>query len=324
MGKRGSGYGTTGGLAVKAVALVTESVIKSGLHQFLTDQCSERGIALTFYNVTESCARYSELFRSHRNVITWNCRMPHDWMAKHGNNVLYVENSLLWQRAGVFIDKGGFFSHSNLCRNRSWEQDHAVDLAAFTRQHFGWEPLAGGNPDGPILVCLQSTFDSNLKQEFPLGVSADDKVAATLAILFDHMPTDRQIIIRPNPRFIDHWHANHLTYKIRPEWQVSWEGQFHSILPTCSALVTVNSTCASEAATLGLLVATLGTGAFTGSGATLECATDPSRLGQLLQWQPDHTACRRYAEAILGRHFLSYSDPQPGNAELEAWLRAAF
>lgn len=309
---------------MKAVALVTQSVLQSAIKPLLERRCAETGIELSFYNVTESCAKYSELYRSHRNVITWNCRMPHDWSTRWNNNVLYVENSLLWQRAGIFIDRGGFFSRSNLCRKQTWQDSYDVDLNDFTQQNFKWKALSGGDPSGPILVCLQNTHDCNLQLEFPLGNPHKDKIAATLELLYKHLPPNRNIIIRPHPRFLDYWKEHVGSYRLRSDWRVDWSGDFYSLLPTCSTLVTVNSTCASEAVSLGLPVATLGVGAFTGSGATLDCSAEPRLLRQLGQWQPDLTACRRYVEAILGRHYLSYSKPMGGNAELEAWLRAAF
>jgi hypothetical protein len=309
---------------LKAIALVTESVIKSDLKDYFTTSCAEAGIALEFHNVTESCAKYSEHFRSHRNVITWNCRMPHWWSSKWGNNVLYVENSLLWQRAGIFVDHAGFFSNSNLSRKQTWRMDHDVDLDAFTRQHFGWEALSGGTQDGPVLVCLQNTYDSNLQNEFPLGKKHADKVQATMEILHRYLPQNRPVVIRPSPRFISHWNDNHRKYIRRSHWKVDWSGSFHDILPKFSALVTVNSTCASEAVTLGMPVAVIGTGAFDGSGAVLECAKHPERLREINTWRPSMEACARYAKAILGRHFLPYRSPSSTNGEFESWLRAAF
>lgn len=306
---------------MKAIALVTESVMHSRLKGHFERECERAEIALEFYCVTESCARYSELFRSHRNVITWNCRMPHEWMRKWGNNVLYIENSLLWQKAGIFIDHRGFFSQSNLCVKRAWEDFHSVDLDAFTRQHFKWGALSGGNPDGPILVCLQNPKDSNLQMEFPSSRGNPDKLGATLDILYQHLPISVPITIRPHPRFLEAWNAK--SYPMRSNWTVDWSGSFYDLLPRCSALVTVNSTCASEAVTLGIPVATLGTGAFTGSGATLECADNPARLRELERWQPSPNRCRQYAEAILGRHFLPYNEECGYNSELESWLRAA-
>lgn len=307
-----------------ALALVTQSVIQSPLKGYLERTCAGRGIELDFVNVTEGCAEYCALFRSHRNVIAWNCRLTPAWMTQCRNNVLYIENSLLWQRCGIFVDHRGFFSNSNLCQLRTWEQRYDVDLDAFTTKNFGWCAMAGGTPDGPVLVCLQSSLDSNLQQQFHLGCAYKDKVEATIDLLRHHLPRGRKVIIRPNPRFIDAWHERVASYTLRDDWTVDWAGTFHNLLPKCSALVTVNSTCASEATTLGIPVATLGTGAFTGSGATLECAVQPAILRGLFDWRPDPEKCRRYGEAILGRHFLPYAkaDDTP-NIELESWLEAA-
>jgi len=107
----------------------------------------------------------------------------------------------------------------------------------------------------------------------------------------------------------------------RDDWQMDDSSSFSERLPACSALVTINSTCASEAALLGIPTATLGTGAFTGSGVTLECALDPSKLATLFSFQPDLHRCRAYCSAILGRHFLPYGIVRDRNClEFEHWL----
>jgi hypothetical protein len=306
---------------MKAIALVTQSVIQSRIKPWMEAACARRGVELTFRNVTESTKDYTALFKAHRNIITWNCRMPHNWMRKWGGNILFVENSLLCQRAGIFIDSGGFFSRSNLCRLRTWEQEYAVDLDAFTRKNFQWGAMAGGDGYGPVLVCLQSGKDSNMIQQFPLGDGADDRLERTLDILREHLPRGRRVVIRPNPRFLDEWNAKERV--LRDDWTVSYAGNFHSILPDFSALVSVNSTCVSEAITLGMPVATLGIGAFTGSGATMDCSRDPATLQNLPEWYPDGQRCERYAKAVLGRHFMPYDVADDANSvEFDLWLNA--
>ena len=305
---------------MNAVALVTESVIKSPLAGFLEAECRNAGIVVEFYNVTASCARYSELFRATPNVITWNCRMPHSWMTKWGNNVLFVENSLLCQRAGVFIDHGGFFANSNLCHKQTWRKRYNVNLDAFTRKHFGWGVMEGGTPDGPVLVVLQNPIDSSVVQGFPAAGHNKDKIGAALSIIIEHLPRNRRVIVRPNPRFLEAWTHDAML----PEgWTVEHSEPFHQVLPRCSAMITVNSTAAREAVTLGIPTAVLSTGAFTGSGAVFECHDAPERLRGFFDWTPDLDSCRYYAEAILGRHFMSYTTPRPGNPELASWLQSA-
>lgn len=307
-----------------AVALVTESVLQSPIRPILELECYQNGISLLWHCVTHDCSHYAKLFRQHRNVIGWNVKLSHRWMTQWDRNVLFIENSLLSQGSGAFVDHGGFFSHSNLCVLQTWMHEYSVDLAAFTKANFRWEPMAGGNPDGPILACLQHQKDSNLNSEFPLAKEAPDKVGAFIDILREYLPSDREVILRPHPRFIPAWEEGLPSYNIDPRWKVSWSENFYDLLPQCAALVTVNSTCASEALSLGIPVATLGMGAFSGTEATLECFHDPRLIGGILDWKPDRWRCERYCKAILGRHYLSYTKPDPKNAEIQAWIRAAF
>lgn len=309
---------------MKAIALVTQSVLQSDLKSLFEWECREWGMELEFRSVTEKCPDYTALMRAHRNIITWNCKLPHHWTQKLQANILYIENSLICQSAGIFIDHRGFFSQSNLCQQQTWKQDLTARPQEFAREHFGWEAYSGGTRWGPILVCLQHSKDSNMRYEFPLAARMEDKLFATMLLLRECMPAWPHVIIRPSPRFLDDWNASRAKEAMWPDWELDSSGKFHEILPKCHALVTVNSTCASEAALLGIPTATLGTGAFTGSGATLECAEEPRRLTQISAWQPEMNACRRYTRAVLAQHFLPYRRPERGNVELQKWLEAAF
>ncbi len=158
-----------------------------------------------------------------------------------------------------------------------------------------------------------------MQQQFPLGAKHEDKVDAMLALLREHLPRTKPIIIRPNPRFLDEWKSK--PRALRDDWTVSSEGKFHDILPEFSALVSVNSTCISEAITLGMPVAVLGVGCFSGSDAVLDCSIDPERLASLLDWRPEPKNCGRYAKAVLGRHFMPYQvEGDPPNIEFERWM----
>lgn len=306
-----------------AVALVPEAITESKMRLRLERACAREGIKLDLHCTTGGLSNYRELFRESKNVISWNCRMEHWWMTRFGNNVLFVENSLLRQRAGAFVDHGGFWNNSNLCRLKTWEQDHQVDLDAFTQHWFDWGAMAYRKHAGPVLVCLQNSIDSNIRQQFPYASKREDKTQVVMEILYQHLPRGREVVIRPNPRFIDDFNKVKDTISWRDDWTLNYEESFHELLPKFSALVTVNSTCASEAVTFGMPVATLGTGAWSGSGATYECAHDPSGLAGFYDWEPDTDKCERYAKAVIGRHFMAYnSDADVPNIELERWLAA--
>jgi hypothetical protein len=305
-----------------AIALITEGMMKGQIKTYIEERCAQAGIKIDFHCITGDCSKFGTLFRNYPNVIAWNCRSSHDWLMNQGQNVLVCDNALLAQGSGIFMDNGGYYSKSNLCRQKTWENRHDVDLAAHTQYHFKWEPLAGGKPDGPLLVCLQNKDDAHIRYEFPLGNGHADRVGRSLELFHEHLP-DVETIIRPHPRFKEKWEEHKAGYQLRPDWKVDWEGKFWEVLPKCRALVTVNSTCASEAATLGIPIATLGTGEFMGSGTTLECAHHPERLADILDWEPRQGAGRRYGEAILGRHWLPYKAPIKHGGEFDLWLQRA-
>lgn len=306
---------------MRAVVLSPQLLLRSRLKIWLDAKCKKQGVDLQWHDVDHPKTNFHEVFRSSPSVIAWNCGVFHSWLTKEKQNVLHVENALISQPAGLFVDHGGFFSNSNLCRKQTWKQTYSHANPEFlARRDFGWSAFAGGNPAGPVLVALQCRGDCNLKTEFPLGAGAPDKVIRTLELLKKHLPQDRPVLVRPHPRERAAFENGGVW---RGDWTLDVEGTFAARLPKCSALVTVNSTCASEASLLGIPAATLGTGAFTGSGVTLECATAPERLAQLSSFIPDLHRCRAYANAILGRHFLPYDLQRDRPClELESWLNA--
>ena len=300
----------------KVTALVTEIVLNYDLKPWLEKKCNEAGAEVQWHNVTKSTANYCEEFKKAENVITWQCRMPHTWTQEWGNNVLHIENSLLAQNTGCFVDAKGFFSKSNLCREKHWENDYSPDLHGFAKRHFGWEAFSGGNPDGPVLVALQCRNDCNMNFEFPAAPKGD-RVTFTINTVLEHLPKDRPILLRPHPR------ERHLfkDAPVPPGCQWSMDGTLPELLPTCSALVTVNSTCASEACLLGIPVAVLGTGAFTGSNAVFECHNDLSKLSRFFEHKNDLVAQQRYCSAVLGAHFLPYRHGKEVSCpEFDLWL----
>lgn len=306
---------------MKAVAVVPKSVLKSRIKGWVDQKVQAKGGTVEWIDVSENPIGFREVLRKNKNVIAWNCRLPHKSMVEDGGNTLFVDNSLISQRAGVFIDNRGFFSNSNLCVQQTWKKPSFAHLEFIAKRDFGWEAFSGGDADGPILVALQLREDCNVKLEFPLAANAEDKVVESLKILKSHLPRGREILVRPHPREWKNFSSNGVW---RDDWTMNTEGKFSEILPKCCALVTVNSTCVSEAALLGVPTATLGVGAFSGSGLTLDCSKDPKNLNLLGSFKPDLDLCRRYCAAIINHHFLPY-DIHDGRvvAEFESWLAHA-
>lgn len=304
----------------EAVALVMPKVLNSKLRLWIDDRARAEGVKITWVDLAADASSYCSVVRSCANVIAWNCRIPWDWMRKNGSNVLYVENSLICQSAGIFVDMGGFFSKSRLCLDQTWNEGHRYALEWVSEKWFSWKHGFEGCPTGPVLLALQNRLDCNINTEFPMAGSEPDKVVAALRIVGDQLPPDVPLLVRPHP-------SERFSFNNGGVWRENWtldeQGDFSTRLQQCRAMVTVNSTCASEAALSRVPVATLGTGAFTGSGAMWECHNDAARLNDFLGQPVNFEARNRYASAILARHFLPYDLAASRECrEFDDWLKA--
>ncbi len=296
-------------------AFVPEIFLNSNLPDWFDWKAAERGADIEWLNVNTQMPRYKQAFKECKNIITWQCRMPHKWTSSQGVNVLHMDNSLIAQKKGCFVDARGFFSESNL---RHRDSDNEAPCEQIAQDWLGWTAFSGGDPDGPVLVALQHRRDCNINFEFPLAPRGDDKVIFTLEVLKKHLPKGLYVWVRPHPRERELF-AERET--LPDNWVWAMDGTLAEVLPKCSALVTVNSTCATEACLLGLPVAVLGTGAFTGSGAVEECHQDFSKLQDILAFKPDKNAQRAYVSKVLGRHTLPYDAPDTlENVEVDLWL----
>ena len=302
---------------MKAIAILSKSAEDSGAGKFFAHQCFKAGVNLEFTD-SLSGQDYIKTFKSHDNIITWNCRMSQDWMTKDRKNILFVENSLISQRSGMFIDSQGFYTNSSLNKERHWGKKEKFDLKSFALKNFGWNFHQGGDTEGPILIALQCKQDANLRYNYPLNLSKENPNETTLFLAKQYLPSHISVIVRPHPREPELDIPN---FNLPPNWRVESKGKFSDILTKVRALVTVNSTCASEATLLGVPVATLGVGAFSGADISLECAHNPERLAELLMYQPNLDAHSQYAAAVLSHHFIPYnSELERYVPEFERWL----
>jgi hypothetical protein len=309
-------------MAMKPLGLVTTAIMNSGIPAFIEKRT---GLCFHWHDITKGLSEYKPLFAQYQNIITWNCKMPPDWVASKCKNVLFVENGLISQRSGVYLDSEGIYSRSRF-RMKDWmSQAPRCDPEPHIAKWLGRKAFGGGCPGGPILVCLQSPPDCTLRWEYGLAKQSKDKLAATLELVGKYLPPGRVVLIRPHPRNMKEWDESFGDYS-KKYWKKGWELSRYSsltdLLPHCSAVVSVNSTCLSEAVALGIPAAALGTGIFTGGGVLLECHDDPNRLRGILDYKPDLELARRYCAEILYGHQLPYfpQDETPCE-ELELWLR---
>lgn len=253
-----------------------------------------------------------------KNVIAWN-----DWsFSLDGKNVLYVDNGLFAQKEGLLVDARGWLSDSNLCLNCYSELRGSDERISYICQkYFGWELFSGCDPHGPILYAIQA--NQPVDNYMPCMSNRGTLVSGLLFL--SRYCKNKDIIVRPHPKFMKQWER--VRSRLRKEgysWEEDRSDSPYDILPKCSALVTINSTLATEALGLGMPVATLGLGSYSGYNVTLECAKTPSMLESLSCWEPKKENILKYLRGIM-KHQISYSASEKDfleNEQVKIWLNS--
>jgi len=262
--------------------------------------------AADVYNVaidSKDYREYNKFYRASKNIITWGVKFKPEYY-NGDKNVMFIENGLLRQASGIYMDNMGWFSNSSIVQERKWMnpatgQDRKR-LDAIIKSLGG----SGSNPDGPIMLALQNERDAPVRFHFKHKVNETPMLS-----LIQHATVfkDREVIVRPHPLNKAGW----LQIKDRAEkmfgskWRVDESPDVYKTLRSCSGLITVNSTLATECVALGIKVAALGTGTFEGSGTVLECNEDPTTLAWWDAYKPNPDAAINYCGAVL-RQQLPY------------------
>lgn len=320
-----------------AVTIVTIDVIRSELWRSMRTVAAAAGVAFDEHNIWSAITGldYDRIFGLRPDRITWGARRTHAQYTADKANVLYMENGLLCQRSGIFVDDGGFFSDAALFREQRWKREptpaELLALRAHIQTCFGWEPGQGCDSNGPILLALQTPNDATMRFHFPAGNWPANTVDATLRLAAEFLPPDRPVIVRPHPHALEDWeeHLQQYLDHFRDNWefQSPVDQPLYEYLPRCSAVVGVNSTVLTEALCLkGMRIAALGHHVFDGAGVVLECAEHPEYLGGLLTHEcalPLRGAVESYLCALL-RQQLSY-DASPADVRncqpVAEWLK---
>jgi len=294
--------------------ITTKIVLNSGLARAIETYMKERYTGLEFDRTVASNQFKVGYDKTHgSNLITWGVKWKSSQYKRGNRNVLFLENGLLCQRKGIYVDNHGYFADSSLVteeRNKAdYTPEEAEAMATLARSCFGFKiGEVNHNPDGPILIAMQMNGDAPMRYHFPAVKRFQGNRKETfLNLLVEHMPKGRPVILRPHPKekgLPEGW-------KLPEGWTLEIPGakgvgDVYKTIKRCSAVVTVNSTVATEALTSGIPVATFGYGSYKGAGVTLDCAHEHEALQGILDYTPDPEASMRYLCAVMRDHQLPY------------------
>jgi hypothetical protein len=306
-----------------ATAAVTTMVLNSRALAAIRAVGIRAGLPIRGYCTRD---RWRRRRRDTTNFATWGVKWPSSWYARGGRNILYLENALLKQNSGIYVDHAGYFCDSSIATEPQPDPTHTevAALQAHCAKRFGWPWFAGGDPTGPIMIALQTHNDCSVRYHYHPGRGDAPAMQPLLDACADYLPQGVPVIVRPHPKErkpIDpNWPA-----RLRPRWALDPSKDVYATLRTCRAMVTVSSTLATEALALGLPVACLGRSAWEGHSVVLECANDYARLAGLADWTPEEWPVLRYLCAVM-RHQLPYNatpDQVQANASVRTWLERA-
>lgn len=273
------------------------------------------GISL---DVSTDFSHYADRWKRARNWATWGVKWASPTYRRGRKRVLFIENGLLSQSSGFYVDDAGYFADSSIVTDRD-PPTHAevAAMQAHCSRLSGRPWFCGGDPAGPILIALQDNRDGAVRaRQYPLRDGNPN--AATLRYAAAALLPGTPVVVRRHP------HDKTTPPALPDGWRFDDVPDKWASLASSRAMVTATSTLATEALALGLPVAALGRSCWVGSGAVLECTGDPARLAALPQWRPDEWDAIRYLVSVL-RHQVGYHDTAERISTLpplRRWVRA--
>lgn len=255
------------------------------------------------------------------NVMTWGVKLTHHDYTKTDKNILFIENGLLNQHTGFYIDASGYFADSSIVTEKKYLND-------FTQQEYDGLKNHILNSYGvdygnfkvddtlPKLICLQTNGDATMRHYFPAAKKTTKRNLTFLNILSDTLDKSQQYILRFHP----HEKTLPENFILPDNWIIDNSSTFIESAKKCSGIITVNSTCATEALVLGLPVYTLGYSTFKHAEVTIDCSVDYSLLNSY--FKPNKENIDRYLIAIYRQH-MRYIDEKydfSKNSELKTFL----
>jgi len=304
--------------------------IKRQFLQKLQEVCVEN---CTKLEPNYSMNQYKPNFDNHHNLVTWGVKMPQAWYDRKRKNILYCENGLLNQHAGIYVDHRGWFGDSSIVVDKEYENDVSLDeeveMEKIARKWLKFPVFFGSyDPNGPILVALQRQNDAPVRYHYKHANWRRENSILSLIRIVSGRFKDRDVIVRPHPKHMNDWYKveDQASKLFGDRWSVEIRDKTKMSIgervKRCSKVITINSTVATEALYSGIPIATLGGGSFNNSGATFECYHDLDKLKDFDDFTPDGDKVRRYLGAVL-RHQISYGcelDAIRVNKSIRFWL----
>lgn len=288
-------------------ALLPPSVLRSKMFRSMQDHIQNNlSIPMTTY---PTVPQYTRRWNEATDLITWGVKWKTKQYKANGKNVLFIENGLFYQNSGVYCDDNGYFSDSSISKHKYYDikptNYEIAQLKDHTKRYFkvNYDHRYKYDPSGPILVCLQLNRDASMLNHFPL-CKHNKRNDEFIKLCIKHLPPHKEVILRVHPRDKKKNHR----HRIPKHWSIQNNGKFIDVAKKCSALVVVNSTCATEGLCLGIPTATFGQAAFYGSKVTLDCSTQPKNAQNILDFQPDWNDIDGYLCAILRSQLAFNSD----------------
>jgi hypothetical protein len=266
---------------VRATAVRARSFINS--HPSLVNLLHREGIRIFDLHKSQDRTIQELRLTPPDNMIVWGIKVPEEWWEENfpEANILFVENGMLDQKYGAMCSLGGRYSSSHVINEmlsgRIPEPWAMKAVPEFTKEHFGWDFLQGGDPSGPVLIVHQNDGDASVRYHFDLRKYGDPSPThALIRVCEEHLPPDRPVIFRPHPlarsRFRRRLRKGQIP--LPDHWELNLDGSVYDILPGCSSMVTINSTVASEALTLGIPIVTLGSNCYSFCGMVHEIGAE--------------------------------------------------
>ncbi|MFW6130279.1 MAG: hypothetical protein ACOC56_03770 [Atribacterota bacterium] len=234
----------------------------------VVDNLKRHGLEVKFINVENA------LRKRNFNCVWWGGIFRHrieDFIRFHDKkdvNKLYIENGLLCQKAGFYMDDFGYMSSSSIVEEKiDVNEEIKKRLDNHCIKHFNWNFFNENNKDGPILFCCQLNHDFTCNAFYKKveGYRPLESAIKTLSNKYKNS----EVIVRVHPRQKNKFNFMTDRNGVERYFGDSWSFMDSSVplydfILKCSKIIAINSTVLTEAATTKIDIEPLGEGCFSG------------------------------------------------------------